>query len=224
MQWVGQAGGGVARSWHRPWWASCTPARHVASCSSHRFLNINRGSGSGLLQLTEVSKQEQRSGSCLLQITEVPEQEQRSVVASCSSQRFLNRSRGQVVASCSSQRFLNRSWGQVVEETVEFNRFFQIERGKTASAARNWTNFAPITDVTTFAFASLSILLLWYVLSMYGTYCILWIWCGPPGKKELARMQNATDTLNIKYLWKRKNMYCNVQYSVLYYNVQYSVL
>ena len=103
VQWVGQAGGGVARSWHRPWWANCTPARHVASCSSQRFLNISRG----------------------------------QVVASCSSQRFLNRSRGQVVASCSSQRFLNRSRGQVAEETVEFNRFFQIERGKTASAARN---------------------------------------------------------------------------------------
>ena len=78
VQWVGQAGGGVARSWHRPWWASCTPARHVASCSSHRFLNINRGSGSGLLQLTEVSKHKQRSGSGLLQLRQVPKQEQRS--------------------------------------------------------------------------------------------------------------------------------------------------
>ena len=30
-----------------------------------------------------------------------------------------------------------------LEERVQFNRFFQIDRGKTASAARNWTNFAP---------------------------------------------------------------------------------
>ena len=34
----------------------------------------------------------------------------------------------------------------------EFNRFFQIDQGKTDSAARNWTNFDPQTDVTTFAF------------------------------------------------------------------------
>ena len=47
-----------------------------------------------------------------------------------------------------------------LEETVEFNRFFQIDRDKTASAARNLTNFAPQTDATTFAFASVSILLL----------------------------------------------------------------
>ena len=48
-----------------------------------------------------------------------------------------------------------------LEEKDEFNRFFQIDRDKTASAARNWTNTAPPTDATTFAFASLSILLLW---------------------------------------------------------------
>ena len=39
--------------------------------------------------------------------------------------------------------------------------FFQIDLGKTASAARNWINSAPSqTDAKTFAFASLSILLL----------------------------------------------------------------
>ena len=30
-----------------------------------------------------------------------------------------------------------------LEETVKFNRFFQIHLDKTASKARNWTNFAP---------------------------------------------------------------------------------
>ena len=47
------------------------------------------------------------------------------------------------------------------EKTVEFNRFFQNDRNKTASAARNLTNFAPQTDATTFALPSVSILLLW---------------------------------------------------------------
>ena len=41
-----------------------------------------------------------------------------------------------------------------VEETVEFVLFFQIDRGKTDSAARNWTNFAPQTDATTFTLLS----------------------------------------------------------------------
>ena len=48
-----------------------------------------------------------------------------------------------------------------LEETVEFILFLQIDRGKTVSAARNWTNFAPQADATTLAFASVSILLLW---------------------------------------------------------------
>ncbi len=39
LQWAGQGGGGAVRSWHLPGWATCTPARQVASCSSHRFLN-----------------------------------------------------------------------------------------------------------------------------------------------------------------------------------------
>ena len=47
-----------------------------------------------------------------------------------------------------------------LEETVEFNRFFQIDRNKTASAARNWTNFPPQTDATIFALPYVSILLL----------------------------------------------------------------
>ena len=46
------------------------------------------------------------------------------------------------------------------EEKVEFILFFQIERGKTASEVRNLINFALQTDATTFAFASVSILLL----------------------------------------------------------------
>ena len=44
---------------------------------------------------------------------------------------------------------------------VELILFFQIDRGKTASAARNWAKSALQTDATNFAFASLSILLLW---------------------------------------------------------------
>ena len=46
------------------------------------------------------------------------------------------------------------------EETAEFNRFFPIDRGKTARAARNWTHLAPQIDTTIFALAILSILLL----------------------------------------------------------------
>ena len=48
-----------------------------------------------------------------------------------------------------------------LEETVEFIIIFQMDRGKTASAARNWTKSAPQTEATTFVFAILSILLLW---------------------------------------------------------------
>ena len=47
-----------------------------------------------------------------------------------------------------------------LEEQGELNLFFQIVWGKTAGAAKNWINSAPQTDATTFAFASLSILLL----------------------------------------------------------------
>ena len=50
----------------------------------------------------------------------------------------------------------------------EFILFLQIGRGKTDSAARNWIKSAPQTDATTFAFASLSILLLWVALQYLG--------------------------------------------------------
>ena len=46
-------------------------------------------------------------------------------------------------------------------EKVELLLFFKIDRGKIASAARNWINSVPQTDATTFAIASVSILLLW---------------------------------------------------------------
>ena len=46
-------------------------------------------------------------------------------------------------------------------ERVEFNGFFQIDQGKTSSAARNWTNFATQADAFAIVFASLSIILLW---------------------------------------------------------------
>ena len=50
-----------------------------------------------------------------------------------------------------------------LKEYEEFNLFFQIDWGKTASAARSWMNSVPQTDATTFAFASLSILLPWEI-------------------------------------------------------------
>ena len=51
----------------------------------------------------------------------------------------------------------------LLEKTVKSNRFFQNNRDKTASKARNLTNFAlqtDATDVTTFAFAHIPILFL----------------------------------------------------------------
>ena len=59
-----------------------------------------------------------------------------------------------------------------LEETVEFILFLQIDRGKTVSAARNWTNFAPQADATTLAFASVSILLLWSHPISHTTFLI----------------------------------------------------
>ena len=47
-----------------------------------------------------------------------------------------------------------------LKEKVDCILFFQIDRGKTASAARNLIYVAPQIDATTFAFASVSILLL----------------------------------------------------------------
>ena len=57
---------------------------------------------------------------------------------------------------CRASRFASVD----LEKKVEFNHFFQINRGKTASAARDGTNSVPQPDATTFAFASLSILLI----------------------------------------------------------------
>ena len=50
-----------------------------------------------------------------------------------------------------------------------FPPFSQIDRGKTGCAARQWINSAAQTDATTFAFASLSILILWFWL--LGSCC-----------------------------------------------------
>ena len=50
--------------------------------------------------------------------------------------------------------------GQFERKGLIHPTFLQINRGKTASAARNWTNFVPQTDATTFALSSNSILLL----------------------------------------------------------------
>ena len=72
------------------------------------------------------------------------------------------------------------------DEKVEFILFFQIDWGKTPSAARNWTNFVPQTDATTFAFSSNSILLLW--CTGPTTLSLVWLagclprtWPGPTG-------------------------------------------
>ena len=85
------------------------------------------------------------------------------------------------------QKARQRSWRRVVgkicsipyhasfcasvymEETIEFNSFLKIVQDKKASAARNWTNFVPPTDATTFALPSVSILLLWLEHSIYST-------------------------------------------------------
>ena len=53
-------------------------------------------------------------------------------------------------------------WGP---ELDEFNLFFQIDQGKTASAARNLINSVP--REAAFAFYSVFILLLWRVRSMW---------------------------------------------------------
>ena len=50
-----------------------------------------------------------------------------------------------------------------LEEKYEFNRFFQTDRGKTASAVRNWTKSVPKQTRRPLPFASLSILLLWFI-------------------------------------------------------------
>ena len=47
-------------------------------------------------------------------------------------------------------------WKKLLNSSV----LFQNDRGKTANAARNWTNSAPQTDATTFVLASVPILLL----------------------------------------------------------------
>ena len=52
-----------------------------------------------------------------------------------------------------------------LKKKVEFILFFLIDRGRTVSAQRNWTNFAPEMDATTFVLSSNSILLLWVAQS-----------------------------------------------------------
>ena len=64
-----------------------------------------------------------------------------------------------------------------LKEKDELNVIFQINRGKTFSAARNWINFVPQREVTTFAFASVSILLLWLTATVcIPTSVFLWVW------------------------------------------------
>ena len=77
------------------------------------------------------------------------------------------------------QKPRQRSWAVFVQflaavylkETVLFNRFLQIDRGKTDSAARNWTNLASQIDATTSALASVPILLLlWLPVNQFDLY------------------------------------------------------
>ena len=72
--------------------------------------------------------------------------------------------------------FVRNDWIQPVylKETVEFNRFFQLDRDKTASVARYWTHFAPQTDATTIAMPSVSILLLCCGVCSYCTVLALY--------------------------------------------------
>ena len=53
-------------------------------------------------------------------------------------------------------------WGATPAKLIQFLALVVLRWLKTASAARNLINFAPQTDATTFAFASVSILLLWH--------------------------------------------------------------
>ena len=53
---------------------------------------------------------------------------------------------------------IEEGWKQKARQRL--NRFFQIDRDKTARAAGNRINFSPQTDATTFALPSVSILLL----------------------------------------------------------------
>ena len=55
-----------------------------------------------------------------------------------------------------------------------------VDRDKTASAARNWTNIAPQTDATTFALPSVSILLLWLWPSRTHAYMAVLVHCVKP--------------------------------------------
>ena len=89
-------------------------------------------------------------------------------------------------------------WGTYCN--VEFNRFLQIYRGKKYSTAMNWTNSATQTDAKTFAFASLSILLLCEGGSLL--YCILF-----PKWSEFPHNNRAC------LIWSRCNSkYINVLY------------
>ena len=44
---------------------------------------------------------------------------------------------------CHHRRRINKEGSVDLAETVEFNRFFQLDRGKLASAARNWIQICP---------------------------------------------------------------------------------
>ena len=92
---------------------------------------------------------------------------------------------------------------------VEFSLFFQIDRGKTASAARNWINSAPQTEATTFAFASVSILLLCMHVgdSIYplltDCYPPQTYSCSPRGRRTLIGLTWTEDSL--KNNWEGVN-------------------
>ena len=85
-----------------------------------------------------------------------------------------------------------------LKEKVEYILFFQIDWGKTASAARNWTNFSPQTDVTTFDSSSNSILLLQVADSdPVGSLCFL----PDPGKKTKSRSRKHKNHESVSWFW-----------------------
>ena len=57
---------------------------------------------------------------------------------------------------------------------VQFIQFFQSSWCKIASAARNWINYFPQTAVTTFAFSSVFILLLWHLAIPDSIFLSMW--------------------------------------------------
>ena len=103
-------------------------------------------------------------------------------------------------------RFHRRNgWIQSVylEETVEFNPLFQIHQDKRASAARNWTKFAPQTDAKTFALS--------FCFHPSPITGITYLWFKGWTKQFIlprVRAYSVTKILNIGLLTSKINLLC----------------